>query len=457
MHISRDVKQLEDILNSYLENPKKNPLHYSELSKIFKRLRRLDREIYFDYVEKLPAEPLGDLLLTLTEGQLKEVLDTININKIIKGIESLESDDATDVMQDIEEIDEELAKTIMEKMDYREKEEIKLLRRYDDEQAGAYMQTELFTACHTEKISDTIERLRVLKKKKELENINTLYITGDYNNLVASINLEDLILLDFNKTFREILLKTPEKYKPRYIRDEDEIEDVAKLFKEYDLTTMPVVDNHGLLIGRITSDDIYDILQEMATEQIYNLAGVDDEAESQKRIFEIARTRATWLTGSLFAGLVSATVIGKFQATIGSLPILAALMPIVAAMGGNTGNQALTVTVRQLATGEIDHSNWTPNFLREIMIGVLNGLMFAVIVGTIIFLWKGDLRVALVIAAAMVVNLITAGLCGGLIPMVLKKLNVDPAVGSSVVLTTITDVVGFFIFLTLATVFVLKK
>ena len=457
MHISRDVKQLEDILNSYLENPKKNPLHYSELSKIFKRLRRLDREIYLDYVEKLPAEPLGDLLLTLTEGQLKEVLDTININKIIKGIESLESDDATDVMQDIEEIDEELAKTIMEKMDYREKEEIKLLRRYDDDQAGAYMQTELFTASHTEKISDTIERLRVLKKKKELENINTLYITGDYNNLVASINLEDLILLDFNKTFREILLKTPEKYKPRYIRDEDEIEDVAKLFKEYDLTTMPVVDNHGLLIGRITSDDIYDILQEMATEQIYNLAGVDDEAESQKRVFEIARTRATWLTGSLFAGLVSATVIGKFQTTIGSLPILAALMPIVAAMGGNTGNQALTVTVRQLATGEIDHSNWTPNFLREIMIAVLNGLMFAVIVGTIIFLWKGDLRVALVIAAAMVVNLITAGLCGGLIPMVLKKLNVDPAVGSSVVLTTITDVVGFFIFLTLATLFVLKN
>ncbi len=457
MHISRDVKQLEDILNSYLENPKKNPLHYSELSKIFKRLRRLDREIYLDYVEKLPAEPLGDLLLTLTEGQLKEVLDTININKIIKGIESLESDDATDVMQDIEEIDEELAKTIMEKMDYREKEEIKLLRRYDDDQAGAYMQTELFTASHTEKISDTIERLRVLKKKKELENINTLYITGDYNNLVASINLEDLILLDFNKTFREILLKTPEKYKPRYIRDEDEIEDVAKLFKEYDLTTMPVVDNHGLLIGRITSDDIYDILQEMATEQIYNLAGVDDEAESQKRVFEIARTRATWLTGSLFAGLVSATVIGKFQTTIGNLPILAALMPIVAAMGGNTGNQALTVTVRQLATGEIDHSNWTPNFLREIMIAVLNGLMFAVIVGTIIFLWKGDLRVALVIAAAMVVNLITAGLCGGLIPMVLKKLNVDPAVGSSVVLTTITDVVGFFIFLTLATLFVLKN
>jgi magnesium transporter len=457
VHISRDVKQLEDILNSYLENPKKNPLHYSELSKIFKRLRRLDREIYLDYVEKLPAEPLGDLLLTLTEGQLKEVLDTININKIIKGIESLESDDATDVMQDIEEIDEELAKTIMEKMDYREKEEIKLLRRYDDDQAGAYMQTELFTASHTEKISDTIERLRVLKKKKELENINTLYITGDYNNLVASINLEDLILLDFNKTFREILLKTPEKYKPRYIRDEDEIEDVAKLFKEYDLTTMPVVDNHGLLIGRITSDDIYDILQEMATEQIYNLAGVDDEAESQKRVFEIARTRATWLTGSLFAGLVSATVIGKFQTTIGNLPILAALMPIVAAMGGNTGNQALTVTVRQLATGEIDHSNWTPNFLREIMIAVLNGLMFAVIVGTIIFLWKGDLRVALVIAAAMVVNLITAGLCGGLIPMVLKKLNVDPAVGSSVVLTTITDVVGFFIFLTLATLFVLKN
>ena len=456
MHISRDVKQLEDVLRSYLENPKKNPLHYSELSKILKRLRRLDRESYLEHIEKLPAEPLGDILLTLSEVQLKEVLETVSINKIIKSIESLESDDATDVMQDIEDIDEDMAKNIMEKMDYREKEEIQLLRRYDDEQAGAYMQTELYTACHTEKITDTIERLRILKRKKELENINTLYVTGDYKNLVATINLEDLILLDFNKTFREILLKNPEKYKSRYIRDEDEIEDVAKLFKEYDLTTMPVVDSHGVLIGRITSDDIYDILQEIATEQIYNLAGVDDEAESQKKVFDIARTRGTWLTGSLFAGLMSATVISKFQATIGSLPILAALMPIVAAMGGNMGNQALTVTVRQLATGEIDNSNWVPNFLREIMIAILNGVMFATVVGTIIFVWKGDIRVSFVIAAAMIINFLTAGLCGGLIPLLLKRMNVDPAVGSSVVLTTITDVVGFLVFLTLATLFIFR-
>ncbi len=450
MRIGRDILQLTDLLESFLRNQGEEKFHYSELSKIFKRLGRLDKDKYREYIKRMPTNILGDILLDLSDRNLEDALEVLSLKKLINSIKHLESDDATDLLEDIEEISEELAHQIMEGLDNKNQEEIQLLRSYEDDHAGAYMQLEVFMANHNETVRNTIERFRVLKGNGELENIASVFITGDYKNLVATISLDDLILFDLESPFKEILSKTPEKYRSRYVRDTDDIEEVAKLFKEYDLSVLPVIDAQGYVMGRITADDIYDILQELATEQMYNLAGVDDDVEGENRAMDISRKRGKWQFLNMCTAFFSASVIGQYQETIEVLPALAVLMPIVASMGGNTGNQALTVMVRRLGMGEVDNTNWDQSLVREMIVAVTNGLIFATLVGMGSFLWFNNYKVSMVMSVAILMNFTIAGLCGTLIPILLKKLNTDPAVGSSILLTMITDALGFLIFLGLA-------
>ncbi|GLI57224.1 magnesium transporter MgtE [Propionigenium maris DSM 9537] len=450
MRIGRDILQLTDLLESFLRNQGEEKFHYSELSKVFKRLGRLDKDKYREYIKRMPTNILGDILLDLSDRNLEDALEVLSLKKLINSIKHLESDDATDLLEDIEEISEELAHQIMEGLDNKNQEEIQLLRSYEDDHAGAYMQLEVFMANHNETVRNTIERFRVLKGNGELENISSVFITGDYKNLVATISLDDLILFDLESPFKEILSKTPEKYRSRYVRDTDDIEEVAKLFKEYDLSVLPVIDAQGYVMGRITADDIYDILQELATEQMYNLAGVDDDVEGENRAMDISRKRGKWQFLNMCTAFFSASVIGQYQETIEVLPALAVLMPIVASMGGNTGNQALTVMVRRLGMGEVDNTNWDQSLAREMIVAVTNGLIFATLVGLGSFLWFDNYKVSMVMSVAILMNFTIAGLCGTLIPILLKKLNTDPAVGSSILLTMITDALGFLIFLGLA-------
>ncbi|WP_372712800.1 magnesium transporter [Ilyobacter sp.] len=454
MRIGRDVNQLVDMLEAFLRNQREKQLHYSELSKIFIRLRKLDKEKFLEYIKRMPSSDLGDILLSLSENVLEEALQALSVKKLVSTIKRLESDDATDLLQDIEDIDEELAVQILEGLDYKEQEEIQLLKSYEEDQAGAYMQTEVFVASDSETVKETIERFRVLKINGELENVSSVFITGDYKNLVATISLEDIILFDLNKSFRELIIKSPEKYKARYVRDIDDIEDVAKLFKEYDLTAIPVVDDHGYLLGRITMDDIYDIVQEIATEQIYNFAGVDEDVETGKIVLNVSRKRGKWQFLNMCTAFFAASVIGRFQGTIEGLPALAVLMPIVASMGGNTGNQALTVMVRQMAVGDVDNSNWLQSLIKEILVAIMNGFIFAVLVASGSYLWFKNIKISVIMGISILVNFGIAGLCGTMIPLFLKKMNTDPAVGSSILLTMITDALGFFIFLGMAKLFI---
>lgn len=454
MRIGRDVNQLVDMLEGFLRNQREKQLHYSELSKIFIRLRKLDKEKFLEYIKRMPSSDLGDILLSLSETVLEEALKALSVKKLVSTIKRLESDDATDLLQDIEDIDEELATQILEGLDYKEQEEIQLLKSYEEDQAGAYMQTEVFVASDSETVKETIERFRILKINGELENVSSVFITGDYKNLVATISLEDIILFDLNNSFKELIIKSPEKYKARYVRDVDDIENVAKLFKEYDLTAIPVVDDHGYLLGRITMDDIYDIVQEIATEQIYNFAGVDEDVETGKIVLNVSRKRGKWQFLNMCTAFFAASVIGKFQGTIEGLPALAVLMPIVASMGGNTGNQALTVMVRQLAVGDVDNSNWLQSLVKEILVAIMNGFIFAVLVASGSYIWFKNIKISLIMGIAILVNFAIAGLCGTLIPLFLKRMNTDPAVGSSILLTMITDALGFFIFLGMAKLFI---
>ena len=456
MQKEKEIQQLVDNLEGYLHQKVKADLHYSDLSKIFKRMRRLDEERFSEYIKRMPTNILGDILETFNERMLKESLQALSLKKMIGTIKKMDSDDATDLMQDIEELDEELAESILAGLDNKEQEEIQRLKGYEEDEAGAYMQIEFFAANHNETVRETIENLRKLKYSEELENVSSVFILGDYNNLVATVQLEDMLLFDFDKNFKEIISKRPEKYKPRYVNDKEDIEKVVMDFKEYDLQVVPVIDSDNYLVGRITADDIYDLLQEMATEQIYNMAGVDEETEKEKNIIEIIKKRGSWLFINLWTAILASVVISQFKGTISAIPTLAVLMPIVASMGGNGGTQTLAVMVRQLALGEIDETNWNDQMTKEVIVASVNGIIFALFIGGITYLWVRDLRMAAIIGVAMIINLIVAGVSGGLIPIVLKKFNIDPAVGSSVILTTITDVIGFFAFLGLAEMFILN-
>ena len=218
---------------------------------------------------------------------------------------------------------------------------------------------------------------------------------------------------------------------------------------------MPIVNEYGVLLGRITSDDIYDIINEQATDQMYHLAGVNDDAEEDEDILKAGKSRAIWLSINLLTAILASLVIGLFEETLQSIVALAILMPIVASMGGNAGTQSLTVVVRQLALGDIAKHDAFRTIRKEVTLSLINGLFFAIIMGIIAAVWFDEKLLGVVIALSMIINLLSAGFIGSMVPLLLKRLDIDPAIGSTVILTTVTDVVGFFSFLGLATLILL--
>lgn len=453
---SEKIEQYKGLIESYLQDPEHSDIPISEVARALKKLAKHDPESFHDYLKKIPNEYLGDIALELPEKYLRGVVDKLETEELAEVLEELESDDATDLIQDIEEIDEEKAKEILSSMDKEDQKEIRMLKRYEEDQAGAHMQTELFSANIEERVQDSIERLKKLKTSGELENVHQVYVVGTFGKLMFTIPLEDLLTFDFDKTYKEILQGREEDFKPIFVHDTDDIREVAKRFSEHDLSAIPVVNAQNELVGRITSDDIYDILEDQATEQIYNLAGVDDEAEEEEEFFEAGKKRGTWLLINLLTAILASFVIQMFDTTIQSYVALAVLMPIVASMGGNAGTQTLTVTVRRLALGDIELANAKEIIKKEVLLSLANGFAFAVLLGIVSWIWFGEIKLGFVIAASMVINLFMAGFFGAFIPLLLKRLNIDPAVGSTVILTTVTDVVGFFSFLGLASIFLMK-
>ncbi len=444
----------KEMLDSLIKEPKEfEHRHPSDIARVIKEIYHNEgKDVYISYLRKIPEEYLGEVLLELPEYLKDEALEELSVKKLADVVDELDSDDAADLVQDIAELDSQKEQEVLSNLDEEDAKDIKRLQGYDEDEAGSLMQTELFSAKLDEKVGDSIERLKKLKEDG-LDNIYAVFLTDEFNLLIGYIPLEDVITFDFNKTYREHLKKQYKKV--RYLSAHSSIDDVVKYFEDYDLVVLPIVDSEGHLIGRITSDDIYDIIEERATEQIYKMAGVDEESEDERDITLITKKRAIWLLINLFTAIAASFVIGLFDQTIQAYVALAVLMPIVASMGGNAGTQTLTVMVRQLALEEINWSEAKQAINREIIVSLLNGTIFAIVMGIIAYFWFGDYKLGVVIAAAMVINLLFAGFFGAAIPLVLKKIGIDPAVASSVLLTTVTDIVGFFAFLGLAKVILL--
>jgi magnesium transporter len=435
----------------YLQDPDESNIHPSDIAYLLKKVRKKEtKETFLELLEKIPHDVLGDVLLELPEKIKDEALEALSTEVLAGALGHLESDDATDLVHDIGDLDEDKSEAVVAHLDEDDREDIDKLRRYEEEQAGAWMQTELFDARLEESVQDAINRLRRLKAEGELENIYQLFLVDENQRLLAGISLEDLIVMDFTRTFKDVLAE--EEYHFLSVEATQEIEEVAKMFEQYDLSVLAVVDWQGKLVGRITSDDIYDVIEEKATEQIYKLAGVDDDAEQEEKLYGVFKKRASWLGVNLITAILASVVIGVFDATLAAFIPLAILMPIVASMGGNAGTQTLTVMVRQMALGDIDFENAKEAIRKEFLVALFNGMLFAIIVGFIAYFWFHIELLGVVIALAMIFNLLMAGLFGALIPLFLKRIDVDPAVGSTVLLTTVTDVLGFFSFLGLASV-----
>ncbi|MEA3419437.1 MAG: magnesium transporter [Campylobacterota bacterium] len=449
------LEESKSLLDTLIQKPEGfEEYHASEIARILKEVYHQEGvEAYLGYTRAIPEEYLGEVLLELPENIKDEALSELSVNKLVDIIDELDSDDAADLMQDIEDIDEEKERKVLSNLDEEDVEDIERLKNYEDDEAGALMQTELFSALLDEKIEDAVNRLKRLKYEENLDNIHQVFIIDKFGILIGTIQLEDLITYDFERSFRDYFDKTHKMIQT--VKASDSVDDVVKIFEDYDLVVLPVIDQQAKLVGRITSDDIYDIIEERATDQIYKMAGVDDETEEDKDIISITKKRGIWLGVNLITAILASLVIGLFDETIQKYVALAILMPIVASMGGNAGTQSLTIMVRQIALGEMSWSDAKDSLRQEIIIAILNGLIFALLMGLIAFFWFHDERLGIVIALAMVINLLAAGFFGALIPLMLKRVGTDPAIASSVLLTTVTDVLGFFAFLGLATVILL--
>ncbi len=441
-----------DKLKKYLDAHSSDELHPSEIANLLKDLNEKD---FDEAISLIPKEIIADVALELPDRYFEDVVESFTPKELADSVAELESDDQTDFIQELEEVDHDIATEVFNQLHIDDQTDILHLKQYDEDEAGAYMQTEVYTANLHHTVHDVIKEFAKLRKQDELENVNYLFVVDEKNILRYGIGLDNLLVFDFEKTLQENIEENPEKYKPIVGHNHDKIDDIVQKFQEYDLASMPIVDYNGALLGRITSDDIYDIINEQATDQMYNLAGVNDDAEEDDDLIKAGKARAIWLAVNLVTAILASLVIGMFEGTIQSIVALAILMPIVASMGGNAGTQSLTVVVRQLALGDIAKHDAYRTIKKEVILSLANGLFFAIIMGIIAAVWFDTGMLGVVIGLSMIINLLSAGFFGSMVPLLLKRLDIDPAIGSTVILTTVTDVVGFLSFLGLATLILL--
>jgi len=439
---SDEALQLAERDNTHLRNMLAN-LHVAELADLLLACRNDDERRVL--TRCISDELLGDTLLALPEGMQEDLLALLRPSEIEDVVEHLDSDDAADILQSV---DRNVADGIIERLEPGEKREIRNLLSYDEASAGGLMQAELFKVRHDWSIKKVLKVLR--RFGREIDNLNYVYVVNDDDLLVGVLSLHAVLFVEPDCIVTDV---AETDFKSVTVWQDQEV--VARIFDKYDILALPVVDKAGVLVGRITADDVIDVIQEEATEDMFRLAGLSNEDDLAEPVVITAGRRGIWLAVNLGTAIAASLVIAQFEATIAKVVALAVLMPIVASMGGIAGTQTLTVIVRGIALGRVTFANARRALLKEVLVGLVSGLVFAVVIGAIASFWFPSLgiRLGAIIAAAMMVNLFAAGLAGALIPLTLQRLKIDPALASGTILTTVTDITGFFVFLGLASIF----
>ncbi len=441
------VRSIE-IVTDYLENYKYDTLqsylreiHNADIAEILKNLDPVLRLSLLNIIDK-NFDP--EILTYLNESLREEIIETLDIKQLASNAKSLDIDDAVDLVEDLEEKDQSI---FLENLDKAERTLIEEGLNFPEDSAGRLMQRQFVAVNESWNVGQAIDYLRSNKENLP-EDFYDIYLI-DNNEVKGVVPLGRLM-----GSKREIELNSITNKELRLIDVNTDQEDVALLFNKYGLVSAPVIDNQKKIVGSITVDDVVEVIEEEREEDILKLGGVD-HTDLYESVISTTKSRISWLIVNLMTAVVASVVIGLFEAAIEKVVALAILMPIVASMGANAGTQTLTVAVRAIAVKELTASNALKIITKETLIGGINGIIFAIIISLISIYWFENLLLGLIIGLAMILNLIIAGFAGIVIPLVLGKLKIDPALASAVVLTTITDVFGFLSFLGLATLFLI--
>ena len=426
---------------SKLDNFVKN-LHNADIAEI---IQNLDDDSRLKFILKVKNYFDPEILTYLNESIRDEIIEQLDIKQLASNASALDVDDAVDVIEDLEESDKEV---FLDNISESERKLIKEGLNYPEDSAGRLMQREFVSIDLDWNVGDAIDFLR--KNKDDLpEDFYEIYLLNKSKKISGIVPLGRLM-----GSKRSTPLETIKNKITRTINVLTDQEEVAFQFNKYAMVSAPVINNNEEVIGSITVDDVVDVIEEEREEDILKLGGVG-QADIYDAVIDTTKSRFSWLLVNLLTAVIASIVIGFFQASIEKVVALAVLMPIVASMGGNAGTQTLTVSVRALAMKELTTSNAFKIIAKETLVGGINGIIFAIIIGLLSSYWFEDYLLGIVIAMAMIINLLIAGMAGILIPITLNKFKVDPALASGVILTTITDVFGFLSFLGLASILLL--
>ncbi|ACO79591.1 magnesium transporter; MgtE [Azotobacter vinelandii CA] len=421
---------------------KLDELHPADIAYILEALPLGDRLSVWQLVK---AERDGDILLEVSDAVRESLIADMDDHELIAAAKELGADELADLAH---ELPRDVVHELMESLDAQQRERVRSALSYEEDRVGALMDFEMVTI--REDVSLEVV-LRYLRRLKELPGHTDKLFVVNYDGVLKGVlPLKRLLVSDPERQVSEVMALDPVRFHP----DEDAY-DAAQAFERYDLVSAPVVERNGKLIGRLTIDAMVDLIREEGESEVLNMAGLREEEDIFASVWKSVGNRWAWLAVNLVTAFVASRVIGLFEDSIEKLVALAALMPIVAGIGGNSGNQTITMIVRAMALGQINTANTARLLVKELGVALINGLVWGGVIGVVAGVLYGSWSLAAVMTGAMTLNLLMAALMGVLIPMTLAKLGRDPAMGASVMITAMTDSGGFFIFLGLATLFLL--
>ena len=442
---ARQLRLLSDALDSGRLGPVRrhvNTLTPAEIGNLLESLPPGKREVVWGLVD---PEDDGEVLVHVGDEVRESLIAEMDPDELVAAVEDLDIDDLADLVEDLPDtvIDE-----VLKSMDRENRERLEQVLSFDEDTAGRLMNPDVVTV-RADTTVDVV--LRYLRLRGELpEHTDHLYVVNRRHQLMGWVAIQDLVTSDPNTPVNKLIDDELES-----IHVDQTSDKVAREFSDNDWMSAPVVDDGNVLLGRITIDDVVDIIREQAEHQVLGAAGLDEDEDLFSPVRRAFRNRLLWLGINLGTAFIAASVVGRFEGTIEKIVALAVLMPIVAGMGGNAGTQVLTLMVRGIALGQIASSNIPTLVWKEVRVAVINGVVLGLLLGAIVLAWFHDPKLSLVIASALTINLCFAALGGVFVPVTLKRMGFDPALAGGVILTTITDVMGFLSFLGLATLILL--
>lgn len=441
-----DAKLVEDV-KEFIEQKRAGPLERvidqlrpADLADLIEHLGAEERLFLFKLLE---PEGAGEVFVEIEHPIQERILKDLDTKSISEIVEELDSDDAADLVGDLPE---DRAKAVIRSLGDEVSIELEKLLPYPDDTAGGIMALEFVSVRADETVQDAIDSIR--ESGKEVENLYYIWVIDDHGRLLGVISVKDLVIESPDAKISDVMNR--EVISVNAGADQEE---VVQLVKRYDLVNIPVVDDRNRMVGRITYDDIIDVMEDEADEDMSLMAGVIAQEITEESSLKISRARLPWLVGALFGGVFAALVINQFEASLEKMIALSFFFPVIMAMGGNTGTQAATVVVRGLATGDISLVNIGKRLCMELRVALINGLVCGSLLGVIVGLWLGDYRLGIIVTLSLTLIILISGLIGAAVPLALKRFNVDPALAAGPFVTTSNDILSLFIYLGLVTIF----